>query len=63
MIAQRETAELDDLLAEVSEKSGDYKELLLSITCCPVGPSENNIFDLASFLLQHPNTKASWTRT
>jgi len=56
MIAQRETAELDDLLAEVDEKSGDYKAAALEYhRAAQLDPSENNIFDLASFLLQHPN--------
>jgi tetratricopeptide (TPR) repeat protein len=56
MIAQRETAELDDLLAEVNEKSGDYKTAALSYhRAAELDPSENNIFDLASFLLQHSN--------
>jgi tetratricopeptide (TPR) repeat protein len=56
MIAQRETAELDDLLAEVNEKSGDYKTAALAYhRAAELDPSENNIFDLASFLLQHSN--------
>jgi tetratricopeptide (TPR) repeat protein len=56
MIAQRETAELDDLLAEVNEKSGDYKTAALEYhRAAELDPSENNIFDLASFLLQHSN--------
>jgi tetratricopeptide (TPR) repeat protein len=56
MIAQRETAELDDLLAEVSEKSGDYQAAASEYhRAAQLDPSENNIFDLASFLLQHPN--------
>jgi tetratricopeptide (TPR) repeat protein len=56
MIAQRETAELDDLLAEVNDKSGDYKTAALEYhRAAELEPSENNIFDLASFLLQHSN--------
>jgi tetratricopeptide (TPR) repeat protein len=56
MIAQRETAELDDLLAEANEKSGDYKTAALEYhRAAELDPSENNIFDLASFLLQHSN--------
>jgi tetratricopeptide (TPR) repeat protein len=56
MIAQRETAELDDLLAEVNDKSGDYKTAALEYhRAAELNPSENNIFDLASFLLQHSN--------
>ena len=56
MIAQHETAELDNLLAEVNEKSGDYKTAALEYhRAAELDPSENNIFDLASFLLQHSN--------
>jgi tetratricopeptide (TPR) repeat protein len=56
MIAQRETAELDDLLAEVSDKSGDYQAAASEYhRAAQLDPSENNIFDLASFLLQHSN--------
>ena len=56
MIAQHETAELDDLLAEVSEKSGDYKAAASEYhRAAQLDPSESNIFDLASFLLQHSN--------
>jgi tetratricopeptide (TPR) repeat protein len=56
MIAQHETAELDNLLAEVNEKSGDYKTAALEYhRAAELDPSEDNIFDLASFLLQHSN--------
>ncbi len=56
MIAQRETAELDNLLAEVSEKTGDYKNAATEYhRAAELDPSEENIFDLASFLLQHKN--------
>jgi tetratricopeptide (TPR) repeat protein len=56
MIAQHETADLDDLLGEVNEKSGDYKSAALEYhRAAELDPSENNIFDLASFLLQHSN--------
>jgi len=56
MIAQRETAELDDLLAEANERSGDYKAAALEYhRAAELNPSENNIFDLATFLLQHSN--------
>lgn len=56
MIAQRETAELDNLLAEANERSGDYKTAALEYhRAAELDPSENNIFDLASFLLQHSN--------
>jgi tetratricopeptide (TPR) repeat protein len=56
MIAQHETAELDNLLAEVNEKSGDYKTAAQEYQrAAQLDPSEDNIFDLASFLLQHSN--------
>jgi tetratricopeptide (TPR) repeat protein len=56
MIAQHETAELDNLLAEVNEKFGDYKTAALEYhRAAELDPSEENIFDLASFLLQHSN--------
>ena len=54
MIAQHETAELDDLLAEAIDKSGDYKGAATEYyRAAELEPSEENIFDLASFLLQH----------
>jgi tetratricopeptide (TPR) repeat protein len=56
MIAQHETAELDNLLAEVNEKLGDYKTAATEYhRAAQMDPSEDNIFDLASFLLQHAN--------
>ena len=56
MIAQHETAELDDLLAEANEKSGDYKGAASEYyRAAQLDPTEGNIFDLASFLLQHKN--------
>jgi tetratricopeptide (TPR) repeat protein len=56
MIAQHETAELDNLLAEVNERSGDIKGAATEYhRAAEVDPSEENIFDLASFLLQHKN--------
>jgi tetratricopeptide (TPR) repeat protein len=56
MIAQRETAELDNLLGEANEKSGDYKNAALDYhRAAELDPSEENVFDLASFLLQHKN--------
>jgi tetratricopeptide (TPR) repeat protein len=55
-ITQRETAELDNLLAEVNEKSSDYKGAATEYyRAAELDPSEENIFDLASFLLQHRN--------
>ena len=55
-IAQRETAELDNLLAEVNEKSSDLKGAATEYyRAAELDPSEENIFDLASFLLQHRN--------
>ena len=56
MIARHETAELDNLLAEVDARSGNYKDAAeLYHRAAKLDPSENNIFDLASFLLQHPH--------
>jgi tetratricopeptide (TPR) repeat protein len=56
MIAQHETAELDSLLAEANERSGDIKSAATEYhRAAEVDPSEENIFDLASFLLQHKN--------
>jgi tetratricopeptide (TPR) repeat protein len=56
MIAQHETAELDNLLAEANERSGDYKSAATQYyRAAQLDPSEENIFDLASFLLQHKN--------
>ncbi len=56
MIAQHETAELDNLLAEVNERSADYKSAATEYyRAAQLDPSEENIFDLASFLLQHKN--------
>ena len=56
MITRHETAELDDLLAEVNEKSGDYKGAASEYyRAAQLDPTEGNIFDLASFLLQHKN--------
>jgi tetratricopeptide (TPR) repeat protein len=56
MVAQHETADLDDLLAEVNEKSGDMKGAATEYyRAAQLDPSEGNLFDLASFLLQHKN--------
>jgi tetratricopeptide (TPR) repeat protein len=56
MIEQRETAELDNLLAEANERSGDYKSAATAYhRAAELDSSEENIFDLASFLLQHKN--------
>jgi tetratricopeptide (TPR) repeat protein len=56
MIGRHETAELDDLLAEAEEKSGDLKGAATEYyRAAQLDPSEGNIFDLASFLLQHKN--------
>jgi tetratricopeptide (TPR) repeat protein len=56
MIQQSETAELDGLLAEADEKSGDYQSALeYYYRAAKLQPSADNIFDLASFLLQHPS--------
>jgi tetratricopeptide (TPR) repeat protein len=54
MIQQSETAELDGLLAEAEEKSRDYQSALAHYyRAAKLEPSADNIFDLASFLLQH----------
>jgi tetratricopeptide (TPR) repeat protein len=54
MITRHETAELDDLLAEVKEKTADYTAAASEYyRAAELDPSEENIFDLASFLLQH----------
>jgi tetratricopeptide (TPR) repeat protein len=56
MVTRHETAELDDLLAEANEKSGDYKGAASEYyRAAQLDPTEGNIFDLASFLLQHKN--------
>jgi tetratricopeptide (TPR) repeat protein len=55
MIAHHETAEADNLLAEVDARSGNYSDAAVKYhRAAELDPSENNIFDLASFLLQHP---------
>jgi tetratricopeptide (TPR) repeat protein len=55
-IAQRETAELHDLLAEADERSGNIKEAATEYyRATQLDPSEENLFDLATFLLQHKN--------
>jgi tetratricopeptide (TPR) repeat protein len=55
MIARHETAEAVNLLAEVDARSGNYSEAAVKYhRAAELDPSENNIFDLASFLLQHP---------
>lgn len=56
MIRRHETAELDGLLAEAFERSGDYKNAAVSYDrAAEMDPSEDNVFDLGSFLLQHPH--------
>jgi tetratricopeptide (TPR) repeat protein len=56
MVAQHETAELDELLAEVHEKSGDDQGAASEYyRAAQLDPSEGNVFALASFLLQHKN--------
>jgi len=56
MIKRHETAELDGLLAEAFEKSGDYKNAGVTYDrAALLDPSEDNVFDLGSFLLQHPH--------
>ena len=56
MIARKETGELDSLLAEAFERSQDYKNAAVTYKrAADLDPTEDNIFDLASFLLQHPH--------
>lgn len=56
MTKRHETAELDGLLAEAFEKSGDYKNAAVTYDRAAVlDPSEDDVFDLGSFLLQHPH--------
>jgi tetratricopeptide (TPR) repeat protein len=56
MIARKETSELDELLAEAEEKLGDYKQAALAYhRAAEIDPGEDPIFNLASFLLQHPH--------
>jgi tetratricopeptide (TPR) repeat protein len=55
-IKQTETAELRSLLAEAEEKVGDYQGAAVDYhRAAELEPSEDNIFDLASFLLRHPH--------
>jgi tetratricopeptide (TPR) repeat protein len=55
-IKQRESAELRSLLAEAEEKSGDYQGAAVDYhRAAELEPSEDHIFDLASFLLRHPH--------
>ena len=55
-IKRNETAELDGLLAETFEKSGDYKDAAIAYDrAASLDSSEDNIFNLGSFLLQHPH--------
>jgi tetratricopeptide (TPR) repeat protein len=56
MIKRNETAELDGLLAEVYDRSGDYKSAAVTYDrAAELDSSEDNIFDLGTFLLQHPH--------
>ncbi len=54
MLAQKESARLHSLLGEVDDKRGDYLEAAREYhRAAEIEPSESNIFDLATFLLQH----------
>jgi tetratricopeptide (TPR) repeat protein len=56
MIAQHETADLDNLLAQVNDRSGDYQSAAAGYyRAAQMDPSEGNVFDLGSFLLEHKN--------
>ncbi len=54
MLAQRESAKLHALLAEVDDKRGAYLDAAREYhRAAEMEPSESNIFDLGTFLLQH----------
>jgi tetratricopeptide (TPR) repeat protein len=56
LIAQHETPDLDDLLAKADDRSGDFKAAAVEYhRAAELDPTEQNIFDLATFLLQHTN--------
>jgi tetratricopeptide (TPR) repeat protein len=55
-IKQRESAELHNLLGDAEAKLGDYHAAAVDYYhAAELEPNEENIFDLASFLLQHPH--------
>lgn len=55
-IKQRESAELHNLLGDAEAKLGDYHAAAVDYyNAAELEPNEENIFDLASFLLQHPD--------
>ena len=54
MLAQKESARLHSLLGEVDDKRGAYVDAAREYhRVAEMEPSESNIFDLATFLLQH----------
>ena len=53
-LAQTDNARLDNLLGEVDDRRGDYVTAAREYhRAAEIDPSESNIFDLATFLLQH----------
>ena len=55
-LKQRESAELHNLLGDAEAKLGDYHAAAVDYYhAAELEPNEENIFDLASFLLQHPH--------
>jgi len=56
MLAEAENAKLHSLLGEVDDRRGDYLTAAREYhRAAEMDPSESNIFDLATFLLQHKN--------
>ncbi len=56
MLAQADNAKLHNLLGEVDDRRGDYLAAAREYhRAAEIDPSESNIFDLATFLLQHKN--------
>ena len=54
MLKQADSAKLHNLLASVEDRRGDFLEAAKDYhRAAEIDPSESNIFDLATFLLQH----------
>ena len=54
MLAQTDSAKLHNLLGEVDDRRGDYVTAVREYhRAAEIDPSESNIFDLGTFLLQH----------